>query len=208
MRWERPACLAALALLLPGCASMSEQECLASNWQAIGYEDGVRGQPADRIGRHRKACAQYSVTPDLAAYQAGRAEGLKEFCRPQNGFQLGSRGGSYFGVCSDGLEENFAEAFRVGRQLYEMESSVRTVAGQIGSRRQRLDSIGDQLTRTKARLTSEAMTPDDRIRLIAKIEDLAGEQGRLEAELIELVAEKARREEQLVAYRRELRAYL
>ena len=62
--------LAAAALLLQGCASMNQDECLVSDWRLVGYEDGAAGQPANRIGEHRKACASYGVTPDLTAYRA------------------------------------------------------------------------------------------------------------------------------------------
>ena len=34
------ALLAALAALA-GCNSMSEQECLATDWRTVGYEDGI-----------------------------------------------------------------------------------------------------------------------------------------------------------------------
>ena len=47
---------------LSGCATMSGDECLTSDWNAIGYEDGARGYTADRIGKHRKACAKHGVS--------------------------------------------------------------------------------------------------------------------------------------------------
>ena len=69
--------LAAIAIVMQGCASMSGQECMVADWQAIGYEDGVRGSTADRIGNHRKACAKHGIAPDLQAYQKGRDAGLR-----------------------------------------------------------------------------------------------------------------------------------
>ena len=99
--------LSASILLISGCATMGKDECLTSNWRSIGYEDGARGYPPERIGNHRKACAKHSVSPDLQAYQAGRAEGLQAFCQPHKGFQLGSRGGNYAGVCPAELEPDF-----------------------------------------------------------------------------------------------------
>ncbi len=55
-------------LLISGCATMGKDECLTSNWRSIGYEDGARGYPPERIGNHRKACAKHSVSPDLQTY--------------------------------------------------------------------------------------------------------------------------------------------
>lgn len=34
--------------LLAGCATLSKQECLIGDWQAIGYNDGVAGYHSDR----------------------------------------------------------------------------------------------------------------------------------------------------------------
>ena len=77
--------LAAIACLLAGCSStMSKDECRTVDWRTVGYEDGVAGRSGERIGEHRKACAEHGVTPDLNAYRAGRAEGLREYCQPHN----------------------------------------------------------------------------------------------------------------------------
>src|SRR6476620_8695628 len=87
-----------LMLVTSACSTMSKEECLAVDWRTIGYEDGVAGYSGDRISQHRKACAKYGVQTDLNQYQAGRAQGLREYCKPANGYRLGSRGGSYGGV--------------------------------------------------------------------------------------------------------------
>ena len=78
------------AALLGACATgMSRDECALADWQTIGYEDGLRGFPAERIGAHRVACAKHQVTPNLAAYTGGRERGLREYCQPKNGFRAG-----------------------------------------------------------------------------------------------------------------------
>lgn len=108
---------ALLLLTLSACATMDRDECLTVDWRTVGFEDGVAGHSGDRIGQHRKACAEYGVTPDLTAYQAGRDEGLHEYCVPANGFRLGSQGGSYGGVCPTDVEVGFIDAYQSGRQL-------------------------------------------------------------------------------------------
>ncbi|MCJ7558044.1 MAG: DUF2799 domain-containing protein, partial [Gammaproteobacteria bacterium] len=126
------ALLALLALgTLPGCASMSQDECKLADWYTVGFEDGSRGAGADRIGHHRQACAEHGVAPDLQAYQAGRAEGLREFCRPATGFLLGSGGSNYAGVCPDELETAFLPAYQDGRHLYQLQAQVKAVDSQI-----------------------------------------------------------------------------
>ncbi|MGH8166717.1 MAG: DUF2799 domain-containing protein, partial [Woeseiaceae bacterium] len=105
-------------LALSGCASMSGDECAMSDWHTIGFEDGSRGYTADRLGDHRKACAKHGVAPDFQAYQAGRDEGLQEFCQPSRAFNLGANGGHYNGVCNSSLEPQFLDAYRSGYHLY------------------------------------------------------------------------------------------
>ena len=61
MDYRKILILAAMAIVVQGCASMSGQECMVADWQAIGYEDGVRGASGDRIGNHRKACAKHGL---------------------------------------------------------------------------------------------------------------------------------------------------
>jgi len=199
--------LSASILLISGCATMGKDECLTSNWRSIGYEDGARGYPPERIGNHRKACAKHSVSPDLQAYQAGRAEGLQAFCQPHKGFQLGSRGGNYAGVCPAELAPDFVEAYRVGRVLYGMESSVRSAASQISAKERRLDQIPENLLEREAKLIQDGLTVEQRVLLLAKIKDLAEEAGRLGQEVKVLIADKARREDQLADYRASLDTY-
>jgi len=115
---------ALMALAISGCASMSESECLSTDWRTVGYEDGVAGYSGDRIGSYRKACGKHGIAPDLSQYQAGRDMGLREFCKPANGFRVGVRGHGYNGVCPadlDGdfgrLDRNFGQRRRRGRRL-------------------------------------------------------------------------------------------
>ncbi len=199
--------LFASVLLISGCATMGKDECLTVDWRSIGYEDGARGYPPERIGSHRKACAKHSVTPDLQAYQAGRAEGLQEFCQPHKGFQLGSRGSNYAGVCPAELEPDFVEAYRVGRVLYGMESSVRSAASRINAKERRLDQIPKEILESEATLVQNGIAVEQRVLLLAEIKELAEEAGRLEQEIKALIADKARREDQLADYRASLDTY-
>ena len=89
--------LVVLTMALGACSSMGPEECAATDWSAIGYEDGSRGMPTDYFSNHRKACAKHGVTADFPAYKAGRNEGLVEFCQPSRGYNLGVSGGRYHG---------------------------------------------------------------------------------------------------------------
>ncbi len=57
-----------IMLLVTGCATMDKSECEQADWRIIGLEDGAEGRPVSYIGRHRKACAEYGIKPNLALY--------------------------------------------------------------------------------------------------------------------------------------------
>src|ERR1044072_8358991 len=103
---------------LAGCSSMSANECVATDWRTVGYEDGAAGYSGNHIGKYRKACGKHGLAPDLAQYQSGRDAGLREFCKPMNGFRVGASGSGYGGVCPTGLDAPFLEAYESGRQLH------------------------------------------------------------------------------------------
>lgn len=190
--------------LASGCATMSEQECLVSDWRTVGYEDGVRGASADSIGRYRKTCAKHGVSPDFQAYQAGRDEGLRVFCQAQNGFEVGARGGVYRGSCPVDLEAAFVAAYQEGRHLHELESGVRETDRQISHRQEELENLAQELRDTEATLIAEETTAEERVLMVLDIKEISERQGVLESEIVDLERERAVRSQELTEYRQTL----
>jgi hypothetical protein len=114
---------------------MGRDECVVADWRTIGYEDGLHGLPADRIGAHRTACAKHQVTPNLAAYSEGRERGLREYCQPKNGFRAGINGYSYANVCSGATEAAFVDSYRYGRQIHDARAELRGTQARLRSAR-------------------------------------------------------------------------
>ncbi len=193
--------------VLSGCASMSSEECVNSDWVAIGYEDGSRGYTTDKFGSRRKACAKHGVTADFKAYQAGRQEGLVEFCQPSRGYNLGASGGRYYGVCDIAMEEEFLDAYRVGSQLHTLRSNVNNTSSSIYSKEAELKRTKEKIRAKQAELISEDATTQDRVMLLADLKDLSERSGQLEAEIEKLVADKARYEYELQDYEQTVAAY-
>jgi len=187
-------------LAMSGCATMSADECLSSDWRGIGFEDGSRGYTADRIGHHRKACGKHGVAPDLQEYQAGRAEGLREFCQPQRGFNLGAGGGQYNGVCPAELEGGFLDAFRTGAQLHTLRSNVNSANYQINARDKELKEIKERMRAKELALIAPETAVEERVMIIADLKELAERKGQLEEEIEQLIADRAVHEEQLASY--------
>lgn len=185
---------------LGGCASLSEEECAMSDWHTIGFEDGSRGYPADRIGDHRKACAKHGYVPDFAAWEAGRNEGLALYCQPARGFNLGSSGSQYQGVCPADLEPQFLDGYRAGAELYNLRSNVSTANGRLQSREDELEATRDAMREKEASLIARETTPEERVLLLADLKELAEKAGKLQTEIDVLIDERARHEERLAAY--------
>lgn len=188
------------ALGLSGCATMSADECAVSDWHTIGYEDGAQGYTADRLGNHRKACAKHGVTPDFQAYQEGRSQGLRQYCQPSRGFNLGSRGARYNGVCPSDLEEEFVIAFNSGHRLYNLRSSVNNANYQINARQAELDKAEKRAVSAGVELVAAETTTEERILLLAELKDLSERTGQLEAEIVTLIEERVIYEQQLAEY--------
>ena len=165
------------ALVLGGCASLSEHECRTADWESIGYIDGSRGYDAGRIASHAESCAEYAIQPDRDLYEEGRGRGLETFCTGQNGVRLGRQGYSYNGVCPRTLEPAFLAAFDFGRSLHEVDVHMNDLRSEI----QRVQST---LQRKDPPLSER-----DRDYLLYRLRDLEREYGRSEAELRRLEME-------------------
>ncbi len=186
---------------LSGCATMSGDECLISDWTTIGYEDGVRGYAADRIGKHRKACAKHGVSPDFAAYQSGRDQGLVEYCQPSRGFSVGSSGGHYNGVCSVNQEADFLEAYNAGYHLYTLKSNVNRENSAIHSKEQELERLHSAIHEQALALISDDATSEERLASLLHLKEFAERTGRLEAEIRQHYEDRARYQVELDHYR-------
>ena len=192
---------------LGGCASMNSAECETGDWRAIGYEDGSRGYTSDRFGDHRKACAKHGVTADFSSYQEGRTAGLAEFCQPSRGFNLGSSGGNYNGVCSANREADFLDAYRAGQQLYTLRSNYNNAASLIYSKERELEEIDIATGENALLLISPETSNEDRVRLMTDMKHLSERKGKLEAEIKMLIVDRARYEQELRNYEQTVAAY-
>lgn len=84
--------LGALAIILNGCATLSETECASGNWYQLGYQDGKFGRDSDYVLNHESACIEYGVRLNRDQYEQGRQKGLEVYCTGHNGFQQGVNG--------------------------------------------------------------------------------------------------------------------
>ncbi len=194
----------ALALTLPGCATLSESQCLASDWQTVGYRDGMSGIQSSQLLKHQNACVKHGIIPDRNAYLGGWEEGVAQYCQPNNGFNAGERGASYSNVCPDNLKDSFYEAYQDGRRLFLAHSEINNLSRSISQKEYRLKQIKSQITSTEVRLVDDATPAIQRRELLEITKDLAQEQGRLQAEIQDLTVDVAVKTERLQRLRQTL----
>ncbi len=169
------ACGLLLALVLAGCATLSEQECQAGDWRSIGRADGANGRPLSYLGRHNDACADYGVAVNRELYEAGREEGLRSYCRLGRAECEGREGSPNHHVCAGRMGVSFDRVYDAARQVHEAEQDVDVA-------RARLDGLID-------RIDDPDLTDEQRSRLRREILSL-----RLDMDLLRLDVRRAERD--------------
>lgn len=151
-------CFALLALA--SCATLSEDACRQGAWDSIGLQDGSRGRADTFIGSHAEACAEYGITPDVAAWRAGREQGLGLYCTPSNAYDLGTRGSQLNAVCESYDQVTLNRANREGLYYYEINREIRMLESEIDEGRATLDALSEEKS-TKQTRRAERYIEDD-----------------------------------------------
>lgn len=108
----------AIVLIFTGCASVSKEDCLLTDWHEVGRMDGRQGKPRIGFQGRAKACLEHGITADRQAYYKGHDLGLKYYCTEQKGFELGQKGLPYKSVCPLQLEPDFRAGYHKGIQSF------------------------------------------------------------------------------------------
>lgn len=103
------------ACILAGCASLNQQQCVETDWHRLGEQDGRRGLSASRIEKYQTDCGEFFIEPDTASYQAGRLEGLAQYCTEPMGYEAGWADLPYLNVCQGAAEADFLRGYLRGR---------------------------------------------------------------------------------------------
>lgn len=185
-----------LALLLPltaaGCATLDKSECREADWNIIGLEDGARGRPVSYIGRHREACAEHGVKPDLALYQRGHTEGLKQFCTADNGFRQGRAGRTYNNVCPAELNGQFLAGYETGRQLHALSADINRMQNDVRAMRTELDETLQRQQNVENLMVSGTISANTRKSLLDQFKVMQTNVAALQISIRETELEAAR----------------
>ena len=149
--------------LLAGCATLSEEQCLSADWGRIGSVDGTRGRTAGFLANHARACEAVGVTPDRAAWEAGRQQGLRLYCTPERAYAEGRDGSLLSPVCPAELTPQLRAANRRGLDYHDALQTIGAIESDlayIGRRLARSDDPAERadLRGARAVLLSELLS--------------------------------------------------
>jgi hypothetical protein len=162
-------------VVLSACATMTENECSVADWQAIGYEDGANGHELSYLGNHRKACADYGVSPDFDRYKKGRLSGLKEYCVPATAFSAGRAGRQLNLSCAEALSPGFELAWSQGRELHRAESQLRSSENALNNHLLWLENLEVKIQRAEAALVSDGLNRHQRKQILSDLKQLGAD---------------------------------
>lgn len=173
-------------IVLSGCASLSQEECLTGDWQGIGYRDGLQGKSEAYLAEHQSACAEYQVSLNLEDYLQGRKEGLKSYCQPDNGYRLGRHGADYAYVCPSELDAAFVAKYQQGRKIYRQEKAVKYLETEIRKNKAEQAKVKDQIEKTETKLVADGKSRSERQRLLNDLKAMEQRLPNLKTELFHL----------------------
>jgi hypothetical protein len=119
MRTIALSAVAQSVVLLAGCATLNEQECRSQTPAQLGLKEGRQGYGLWRRDNDIASCARYGIAFDRDAYMAAYRQGLQQYCTPDNGEKVGTRGERYEGVCPAETEPAFLARYLPAYRQYQ-----------------------------------------------------------------------------------------
>ncbi len=120
----RPLAILAAVATIGSCTTLSEEACQSGDWFSIGATDGAGGRTADYLSNHAGACDNFGITPDRTAWEAGRQQGLRQYCTVENVYQDGRRSRTLQPVCPADQIERLQAANITGRTYRRIELEI------------------------------------------------------------------------------------
>ena len=162
MNATRLATALALAAVLGGCASMSEDACRVADWGRIGYQDGAKGHSDERLAEHAEACGKIGIRPDARQWRAGWDNGVLTYCTPQVGWREGSAGRGYNGVCRGRGEAAFLSAYQPAAEIHRLNSRIEQNNSELRRLQGQLSSAPNDEARRRIRERMRSVDDDQR----------------------------------------------
>jgi hypothetical protein len=132
--------LVTVAIIISGCATLDQGQCVTANWYDMGYQDGSAGKSKDGVADYANDCAEYGVKVDATAYRDGWSKGIPQYCTANNGYRVGSYGNYYENSCTGSLKDAFYSAYLLGSAVFDAQSRVDRLQEEV-------DELGDKASK-------------------------------------------------------------
>jgi hypothetical protein len=174
-----------IAAIATGCASRSltQNQCLAGDWQTVGHRDGESGHASTHLLKHQDACGKFGVLPVREQYLTGWQEGLRTYCRADRGFELGESGSGYNDVCPEEVRADFLSAYQHGHELHVARRDVHRLESRLARNQERLGRIDARVLELAAAQVDSELTAAQRADLFAQTKNLLEERKRIEHDI-------------------------
>ena len=157
---------------LAGCAGLRQIDCDTADWAVIGYEDGENGKLVSDIEGYQETCSEPGALMDINAYNEGHEEGVRVYCRPENGLELGQSGAEYSPVCPADLSFAFEQQYIEGSRYYPFYRNIgereMTIAGNLAT----IGSLQGSIAGASVRMDSPGITHSERNQLRQSIDSM------------------------------------
>ena len=110
--------------LLTACVTtkaVRQSYCKNINTYKLGRLDVSKGKTTEEFNGTLRECARYGLELNQKEYERGRKEELQIFCSYDKGYEFGTKGKKYMGICPEESAKGFLEGYQKGDKkcLYE-----------------------------------------------------------------------------------------
>lgn len=104
-----------LLFALSGCSSWTKERCMNTNWEALGYADGSKGQ-GNASGTYVARCEKKQVHIDPEIYSKGYRRGLEVFCSSDSGYSHAFSAKEMLPICTS--NSNYQSGYQKGLKAF------------------------------------------------------------------------------------------
>lgn len=157
---------------LASCTGVRQIECPSADWAVIGFEDGEAGKPVSAIGGYQEICSEQGAAMDINAYNTGHEEGVRAYCQPENGYELGKNSLEYTVACPADLSDAFRERYREGLRFYPFYRSIGELQMTITGNTATIGKLQTAISSDYIRMDSPNITYSERNQIRLNIESM------------------------------------
>lgn len=137
-----------LLFIFTSCSSVTSKDC-QKNMHEYGLSLGRVGSPKKLTDQIRNKCTSEVSNLDLEGFEMGFMQGWREYCLPNNAFDMGKKGDTYISFCPVESESYFRNSFLLGKKHNELKDVEYEIEDQLSELKQTMSTDSDDLDEFK-----------------------------------------------------------